>query len=101
MMYWTNKSYDESNNIFNNMFYIHIWNEKDQNLIFFIPLVSKICAHSTLLFLLWGEGWWNGDHIDKLFPFSCLPVDILKLKLGELFDNIFVVFFILLPTLTT
>jgi hypothetical protein len=97
--------------------------KKTKILIFSFPWFPKYVLTTTLLFLLWGEGWWNGDHMDKLFlsvvslcahyyaslslvgrgvvkwrphweafPFSCLPVDMLKLKLGELFNNIFVVF---------
>ncbi len=74
------------------MFYIHIWNEKDQNLNLFIPLVSKICAHCYASLSLVGRGVVKWRPHWQAFPFSCLPVDMLKLKLGELFDNIFVVF---------
>jgi hypothetical protein len=88
MMYWTNKSSDETNNNFNNTFYIHIWNEKDQNLNLFIPLVSKICAHCYASLSLVGRGVVKWRPHWQAFPFSCLPVGMLKLKLGELFDNI-------------
>ncbi len=74
------------------MFYIHIWNEKDQNLNFFIFLVFKICAQCYASLSLVGRGVVKWKPHWQAFPFSCLPVDMLKLKLGELFDNILVVF---------
>ncbi len=75
------------------MFYMHIWNEKDQNLNFFIPLVAKIWAHCYASLALVGRGVVKWRPHWQAFPFSCLPVDMLKLKVRELFDNILVVFF--------
>jgi len=92
MMYWTNKSHDENNNNFNNMFYIHIWNEKDQNLNFFIFLVFNICAQCYASLSLVGRGVVKWKPHWQAFPFSCLPVDMLKLKLGDCLST-FLLFF--------